>query len=103
MAPQDDLGYNNLAWLLATSPDAALRDGRKAVEYAAKACALTGYRRASNLDTLAAAHAENGDFKSAVRWQERAMRALPAQPAEQIADYRERLKLYEQGKPYRLQ
>ena len=105
MAPQDSLGYNNLAWLLATNPDTKLRDGRKAVEYSNKACALTGYRRPSYLDTLAAAYAEVGDFKMAVRWQERAMRALSAEPTQaegQVADYRERLTMYQQGKTYRL-
>jgi tetratricopeptide (TPR) repeat protein len=105
MAPQDDLGYNNLAWLLATNPDTKLRDGRKAVEYANKACALTGHRRPSYLDTLAASYAEMGDFKAAVRWQERAIRALSGQPTQaegQVDDYRDRLALYQQGKAYRL-
>src|SRR5262249_35608936 len=33
--------YNSLAWVWATSPDAGRGDGKKAVEYATKACELT--------------------------------------------------------------
>jgi hypothetical protein len=32
---------NNLAWVLCTSPEDKLRDGKRAVELAAKACELT--------------------------------------------------------------
>lgn len=102
LAPDDSNAYNNLAWVLATAPEAGLRDGKKAVELATKACALSKHRNAADLDTLAAAYAEAGDFKTALRWQERAIRMLPAEPAGQVAEYRQRLKLYEQGKPYRL-
>lgn len=100
--PDDANACNNLAWLLATSPDAGVRDGKQAVEYATKACTITKHRNAADLDTLAAAYAEIGDFRAAVRWQERALRMLPAEPALQVQDYRARLKLYQEGKPYRL-
>ena len=49
--------YNNLAWLLATCPDAKCRDGQKAVENAHKACQLDNGKHWYCLGTLAAAYA----------------------------------------------
>ena len=48
---------NNLAWLLATHPDAALRDGEEAVRLGERAAVLTGDAPEA-LDTLAAAVAD---------------------------------------------
>ncbi len=101
LAPSYTVGYNNLAWLLATCPDDALRNGKKALALAEKACILGKYHSANDVDTLAAAYAELGRFADAVRWQERALRLLPATPPERRADYENRLALYKQGKPYR--
>jgi tetratricopeptide (TPR) repeat protein len=64
---------NNLAWLLATSPDEKVRDGRRAVRLATQACEITGYRQSHILSTLAAGHAELGDFASAVAWARKAI------------------------------
>src|SRR5262249_19058159 len=57
---------NNLAWPLATDPDATLRNGAQAVELAERACQLTEYKRAVLVGTLAAAYAEAGRFTDAV-------------------------------------
>ena len=57
---------NDLAFLLATSRDPALRDGAKAVEYAEKANQLSNGNNAVVLDTLAAAYAGQGRYKEAV-------------------------------------
>ena len=51
-----------VAWLLATSPDDAVRDGAKAVTLAERAVALTSRRDASALDALGAVYAETGRF-----------------------------------------
>ena len=51
-----------------------------------------------NIYTLAAAHAEAGQFDQAVRWQEK---AIPLAPEAQRDVLRRRLELYQQGKPYR--
>ena len=57
---------NNLAWLLATCPDARVRDGALAVKYAERACELTHYDLIPMVGTLAAAYAEAGRFDDAI-------------------------------------
>jgi tetratricopeptide (TPR) repeat protein len=57
---------NNLAWLLATCPDAHIRDGVQAVKYARRACELTHYGVTRLVGTLAAACAEAGRFDDAI-------------------------------------
>ena len=95
--PKHSLAYNNHAWLLATCSDAKIRDGKKALESAKLAVELDP-KSANNMDTLAAAYAETGDFVEAVRWQEKAMEDPQVKDS---ADYRSRLELYRAKKPYR--
>ena len=57
---------NNLAWILATSAEATLRNGDEAVRLAERAWKLTGGKEATMLGTLAAAYAETGQFTNAV-------------------------------------
>ena len=64
--PDQPEALNNLAWLLATCSDAAVRDGAEAVRLAEQACRLSGYKQARALGTLAAAYAEAGRFPEAV-------------------------------------
>jgi tetratricopeptide (TPR) repeat protein len=93
---------NEIAWLLATSQEYGLRDGKKAVEYATKACELTDWENPMIVDTLAAAYAEVGDFTEAVKWQKKAVEFLSEEDPHGILGGVElRLKLYEAGKPYR--
>jgi tetratricopeptide (TPR) repeat protein len=92
--------YCGLAWVLAACPRDGLRDGKRAVELATKACELSGWEDANCLDTLAAALAESGDFKAAVRRQKQAVE-MGSRDEAQAERFRKRLKLYEQGKPYR--
>jgi tetratricopeptide (TPR) repeat protein len=98
--PDDASALNGLAWVLASCPDASLRDGKMAVETATRACELSKWTEASFLDTLAAAYAETGDYPSAVRWQREAIAKLsPDDPTR--AEFSDRLQLYESNKPYR--
>lgn len=62
----DDALRNELAWLLATHPDASVRDGRRALELAEK-IVLRDTTRFGRAATLAAARAESGDFAGAAR------------------------------------
>lgn len=64
---------NNLASLLATAPDKSLRQPARAIVLAEKANNLTGDKVAAILDTLAAAHAAVGQFKSAAATAARAL------------------------------
>jgi tetratricopeptide (TPR) repeat protein len=95
------LAFNDLAWLLVACPTAEFRDGAKAVEQASKACELTNWKKAHYVGTLAAAYAETGDFKSAVKRQKKAIDLMTGDEEELRADFEERLKLYQSGKPYR--
>lgn len=93
-----DRAHNNLAWLLATSPDEEIRDGAAAVRHATKANELASYSDAGYLDTLATAFAEMGEFEQAVT---RAKEALEKAADPQKPAIEARLKLYEQDKPFR--
>ena len=97
--PRSAEAYNVRAWVWATCPDAKYRDGTRAVESATRSCELSGWKDANDIDTLAAACAEAGDFDAAVKWQTKA-NALYAD-AEDKATGQERLKLYRERKPYR--
>lgn len=91
--------YASRAWLLATCPDRRYRNGKKAIESATTACELSRWQNAYYLMDLAAAHAEAGDFASAVRWETKAAEAF-GDPVE-IRKSQERLALYRAQKPCR--
>jgi hypothetical protein len=90
--------YNSLAWLLAVGPDTNVRNGEKAVEYSKKACELSEWKIPVSFDTLAAAYAETGDFDDAVKWENKYLESNASEVDSEKA--RQRLRLYEQKKPY---
>ncbi len=63
--PGDVRLLNRLAWILATSPDDRIRDGRKAVAYAERAVEGTRRQDPVSLDSLGVARAELGDYHGA--------------------------------------
>jgi tetratricopeptide (TPR) repeat protein len=67
------LAHNNYAWLLATCPDGSVRNGHRAVQHARGASESLKHGSPMVLDTLAAAEAEIGDFRSAVKDEKRAL------------------------------
>jgi tetratricopeptide (TPR) repeat protein len=97
--PQYVAAYNLLAWLWATCPDARFRDAKKALQYAQTACGLKKWHDPECLGTLAAAHAANGQFQEAVKWQKQALETGQLS-GEDLEAARQRLRLYEAGQPY---
>jgi Flp pilus assembly protein TadD len=73
LAPDNPEALHNLAWILATSPDAVIGNPAEAVRLAERASALTGNGIPEILETLAVAYASNGQEVMA---SQTAMRAL---------------------------
>ena len=76
--PDNGNAANNLAWVFATSPDAILRDGAKAVAYAKRATKVPGGDNPLVYRTLAAAYAENRQFGEAISAAEHARQLAQA-------------------------
>jgi tetratricopeptide (TPR) repeat protein len=93
--PTDPRSYEVEAYLLSACPMPKYRDGKKAIEYATKACRLTEWNAADSLQTLAAAYAEAGQFDDAIKWQTKAAEIDPKSIDEK------RLALYQQKQPFR--
>ena len=79
LAPEDPHSRINMAWVLATAPDASIRDGIKAVEFAQQAMELSGGNDPKFLRTLAAAYAESGRFSEAITTARQAMMTATVQ------------------------
>ena len=93
--------FNSMAWIMATSPDDRLRDGRRAVAYAEKAVDKSP-PDINFLDTLAAAYAEAGRFDEAVAIENRIISLLAkARQPDAISMHVNRMNHYEEGRPYR--
>jgi tetratricopeptide (TPR) repeat protein len=71
----------NLAWMLATCPDPALRNGAHGVELAQRANELGGGKSPQVLRTLSAAYAEAGRFPEAIAAVQQAL-AMPGVQAD---------------------
>ena len=97
----DDVGVlNNLAWLLATSPDDEIRSADRAIELATKACEETKWKEAHVISTLAAGYAEKGDFETARKYSRQAVETGEIAP-EIREQLRGELASYESNKPWR--
>lgn len=95
---QSSNAFTELAWLLATCPNAAYRDGEKALEYAERAIGQAKKEQAKDFKSLAAAYAEVGNFPEAIKAQEKAM-ALPGGADQEHEQY---LAAYKAGTPWRI-
>jgi predicted Zn-dependent protease len=109
--PTRDSGLlNNLAWVLSTSPDDAVRNGKRAIELAEESAKITENKMPHILSTVASAYAETGDFDSAIEWIEKGIEANktlakeindPERTAEQLSSLTDELESYKQKKPWR--
>jgi tetratricopeptide (TPR) repeat protein len=101
MKPDYVEAQNNMAWVLATCPQASLRNGVKAVGLAEQANQLTGGKNPVVLCTLAAAYAEAGRFPKAIETVQHAMQLAEAQSNTALAEaLQSQLKLYQVGIPF---
>lgn len=95
---------NNLAWKLATAPDAKARDGAEAVRIAGLACPKPPDCHPAFLDTLAAGLAEIGDFERAAALADAALEGVLASgepdAAANAQAIRTHIAVYESGQPY---
>jgi spermidine synthase len=101
LMPDSPLAVNELAWLLATSPDAALRNGPEAVQLAEHGCAVTSRRDPMLLDTLAAAYAAAGRFAEAINAAQEALALARTTGDEATAVRTENLlRCFQSGRPF---
>ncbi|PYV53463.1 MAG: hypothetical protein DMG98_20945 [Acidobacteria bacterium] len=81
--PDGIYAQGNLVWVLATSPDASLRDGAKAIGLAKKLIERTGHANDANAITarriLAAGYAETSRFSEAIETAQQALQLAIAQ------------------------
>ncbi|MGI8891066.1 MAG: tetratricopeptide repeat protein [Chthoniobacterales bacterium] len=96
----DAMARSGRSWIYATCPNSAFRNGKQAVADATAACKIDAWDSWDYIDTLAAAHAEAGDFEKAIKFESKAIRKLHNSDA--IKSAQERLALYQQQKPYRV-
>lgn len=95
----EDTGVlNNLAWVLATSETESVRDAKRSIELATKACELTKYEKPHILSTLASGYAEKGDFDTAIKWSTKAVELGEGEVKEQLG---KELESYKEKKPWR--
>jgi len=98
--PWNFVHYTNLAWLYATCEISGFRNGSMAVELSKKAIKLNGAM--VNYDTIAAAFAEIGNFKDAVRIQEASIRVLiQKSKVDELHEAQKRLKSYQDKMAWR--
>ena len=91
-----------LAWLQATHPSPAVRDGRAALALAEQACRMTGYQAPELIQSLAAAQAEFGDFEAAVASAQQAAKlAAQTGQSERAAEIEQHLEFFRRRQPYR--
>jgi tetratricopeptide (TPR) repeat protein len=97
-SPRDPYSRAGAAWIYATTADVQIRNGAKAVALATEAAKLSREKDATILDVLAAAHAEQGDFTQAQKWEGK---AILSGDSDDIPYYQHRLANYQANKPWR--
>jgi hypothetical protein len=93
---------NNLAWVLATHPDAQKRDGPRAVKLAESACQQTRFKITILVGTLAASYAEVGRFEDAIATAEKACQLAQEGGEKELFERNKKLlEIYRNRKPFR--
>lgn len=84
--PDELSALNNLAWVLSTTPNESLRDGKSAIPHAERAAELTQRQQPFILMTLAAAYAAAGRFADAIPTAESALSLAEASSNASLAN-----------------
>ncbi|MEC9054218.1 MAG: tetratricopeptide repeat protein, partial [Verrucomicrobiota bacterium] len=92
---------NNLAWILASHPDEELRSPEEALEITSRLCQQTREKSPLYLDTHSIALANLGRFQEAIVAANKAITLIPPRNKPGIEGIRQRISLYQMGKPYR--
>jgi tetratricopeptide (TPR) repeat protein len=100
-SPRDPYVLNASAWFKATCPEGSYRNGKEAVEESAKACELSKWKNGDQIDTLAAAWAEVGDFNQAIKYQMQALATKPPAAPDSLKQMQKHLRSYQARKPFR--
>jgi tetratricopeptide (TPR) repeat protein len=102
LLPGQQEAETDLAWLMATGKEDALRNGRKAVELAQQANTQSGGENPTVLHTLAAALAETGQFDEAMKVVQKAVALAQASGKQDLVKRFDReLKSYQARLPLR--
>ena len=98
------MALSDLAWLHATSPEPTLQNSKEAVRLAERAASLTQRSDMMVMDRLAAAYAADGSFDRAVTTAQTAANlARQAGDGEFADQIQERLRQYQQRRPFRME
>ncbi|MDX1962508.1 MAG: tetratricopeptide repeat protein [Pirellulales bacterium] len=96
--PQSGAALRGLAWIMATCPDAKLRNAEQAVSLAQKAMELEGDADPRYLETLAAAFANSGQFEAAAELAKHGLEKAQGNTAQRLT---QQMAVYKEGKPWR--
>ncbi|MCK4752053.1 MAG: tetratricopeptide repeat protein [Planctomycetes bacterium] len=92
---------NSIAWILAATGDAKLRNPAEAIKFAQKVCELTNYEDPSLLDTLAVAYASAGRFAEAIETSEKALVLTRFSKQKGLSgEIQNRMKLYKNNQSF---
>jgi tetratricopeptide (TPR) repeat protein len=102
ISPHEPLAGNNFAWLLATSFDASIRDGNRAIKVAKQTVQISGGKDPTYLRTLAADYAEASQFSEAIKVAQQGQEIATSQGNLQLANVLQGdIALYQIGLPLR--
>ncbi len=100
--PDDIALLNDTAWVLATNPNASIRNGAEAVELAERAVRLSDGQEPAVMGTLAAAYAEASRFPEAVQTARKALDLATQQNKQPLAkSIKAEMALYDSQRPCR--
>jgi tetratricopeptide (TPR) repeat protein len=94
------LARNNVAWILATSPDPNMRNSSEAIRIAEELSSETNYSNPAVLDTLGAAYASAGRFAEAIEITQKALSLVDKNDEYTLEQFHRHLDFYKVSKPY---